>query len=403
MMIWGSYFGSDILVSWVARAAIAPVAARTRSGSSPHLDNPDFARCMVGWAHHPQEAGMPEIQLSFTMEREPFKGVDVNDASAMRDVARAVAEESFHVRGKLAPVIRSYGADFVEIVPLGKIVDLGEESQLAAIFRSLAERPGVVRRFREGDLVFKVDDVSRRAIGVFEHLGGERWWVAWRMVGVGPAEIGTMLGDWTEATGEGLDGLPEPFHEWFDIGTVELGPLHTGPIKPVEDDVRMYPLELAKDFQMWPNAETFAEMLGRSLEAEVLRQGIAYLLFFSYAGKQGYRWEFRTKVPVSPDDIARGIAKQARPHALAWCWIGIAKVDGVDHRAFFVLGQIGDRQARRVAPIHLQPGRPPSMKPALVQVREHAGQNGWLGVEPADGFELYMLGWHGLPQGEPEG
>lgn len=346
---------------------------------------------------------MPELQISFTMEREPFAGTDVHDAAAMQALVQAFAELQFHLRGQLPPVLRCYGAAFVELVSLDKIVDLGEEAQLAAVFRSLAERPGVVRRFREGDLVFRVDDTSRRAIGVLEHLGGERWWVTWRMVGVGRGEIGVMLGEWTEAAGEGLEGLPEPFQEWFDIGTVELGPLKSGPLNPTADDVRMYPLELPAEFQLWPNAEAFADALGRSMEPEVLSKGIGCLLFFSYRGREGCRWEFHTKVPVGPDDVARGIARQVKPDALACCWLGIAKVDGVDHRAFFVLTQIGDRQARRITAIDLQPGRPPVMKLALMHVREKVGANGWFGVEAADGFEMFMLGPRGLPQAEGEG
>lgn len=72
-------------------------------------------------------------------------------------------------------------------MPVDKAEDLGKETILAALFRDLGRRDGVVRAFRQGERHVDVDGRNRRAAVVVEaDFTTGAWWLAWRARSTNP-------------------------------------------------------------------------------------------------------------------------------------------------------------------------------------------------------------------------
>jgi hypothetical protein len=107
------------------------------------------------------------------------------------------------------------------------------ERVIAASFRSVGDRPEVLRRFRTGEVLVTHDGAMRRCAAVLEHLptaaDPDAWWLAYRPFGQGELGVGVLHEGWYAAQGRALDTLEEPFRSWLDAGGAAIEAMQTGP------------------------------------------------------------------------------------------------------------------------------------------------------------------------------
>ncbi len=340
------------------------------------------------------------MELSFRIAREPSDAPSLAEESELRRYMVEAVTRAFLENSRLASACRGFGDGFVDVVLLDGLVRVGEEAFLAAVFRGLSDRPGVARRFREGELVYEADGELRRAIGVVEHLDDDSWWLSWA-----PAPAGEPLGAWVESTGFGVWTLPPAFRAWLDQGHVIAGPMTTEPAVEAEAEVRMYPLHLSPGVRVPLAATILAEWLGRRFDHIVARGEASGVQVISIRGAEIARWEIVGQLPLSLDDLVRGIGARTAAEALAVMSVVSTEIDGVPCRAVALLVERDGRRAERLAPIEAaasasdEAPRRTGDRSWVRDLGEVGAPAGWLGVAPGEDPGLFVIGVEGL--GEP--
>lgn len=340
-----------------------------------------------------------EHQIHLEGDRRPLFG-DVHDKTALRGWALTNAESEVGMTGRLRSTLVYALEGQSEHMPIDKAEDLGKEALIAALFRDLARRDGVLRAFRQGERHIELDGRYRRAATVLElDLANGSWWLAWRLFGTGEAAVGVFHGEWVEAEGATLEELDEPFREWLDAGTattemkgqsLEPGPgedirCAAAPWPALPPDVVGVGTQLAQAF--------FPEFLQRPLDCQII-----------FACREGTieRWELRGRLALTIDDFARGIAAQAPTLAMAHLTPSVIELGGVTRRCYRMLVERAGHVGQFVLPLNILDGK---ITGGELKYRDEGpvpagGQ--WIGVPPEREVTLMAAGpvdGRDLPEG----
>lgn len=337
------------------------------------------------------------MELSFRIARQRFSGPSPEDEVGLRRFICEDVAEAFGASGRLPGLCRGFGEGFVDVVPIDGLVRVGEEAFLAALFRSLDERPAVTRRFREGEVVYEADGALHRAVGVLEHREDDAWWLAWARV-----EPGDSLGAWRELEGVGVWTLPPAFRPWLDQAHVRAGPMTTEPTDVADAEIRMYPVHLSSNVTIPVAPTMLAEWLGRRFDAVVGRGEASGMQILTLRGQEIARWEVIGQLPLSLDDLARALAERTRAEAVAVLTVVSTEIEGVPCRAVALVVERDGSRAQRLAPI--EPDARASDQPILRTgdrswVRDLGAVSpgaGWIGVPPGDDPGLFVIGVDGM-------
>jgi hypothetical protein len=359
---------------------------------------------------------MPEQeQFRIDIQRSPVEGVDpANSAGCRFWIRQQVAIRHLHAGG-VRPRFVYLRDGWLEEVDLTKLLEVGREETLARAFVAIGQREGISRRFRVGEaLVRDADGRMRRAVGALEHvprLSGEAagsgakegavegsWWLTYRFAGSERDGHGALHSDgWTDLEGDDVDGIPEGFREWLDVGRAELEsmeqreraePAGAGP------DVRVAIANLLRPLPEEP--KLIAGVIGGIVRDELRAQGMTCLLVFAITGHTLERWEVRGNLPCTQDDFMRSIASRDEG-IVAIGHVGLAnfEINGQPRRGFFCEIERGGRRGRWLLPM-LQEGDPlpqdtPGMEADLGALADDA--EGWLGVAPKVSMDFSVLGF----------
>lgn len=357
------------------------------------------------------------FRLKLDMKRTPLGGLDVSDDRAVREWAKRGVEGRVRMNGLLRQLARFVKDTTEEVAGLDAFLELGEEGRVAAVLRVAGRREGVRRVFREGEL--KIRDAGgqlRRAAALMELMergaadADDDWWVAWRFFGEGSAGVGNFHGEWIEHHGTGLEALDEvepAFREWVDDDRVEVtnSEFWEKPPEASPDfDLRMASLPPVPKRPDHPGE--LAVGIGRSMDAEVLRQGLTCHLIFLLTEGSLDRFEVRGEPPCTLDDLVRSLVALGPCHGVAMVSPGtFVGPGGETLRAVMTTAEQPGTplHIRRVRPIRLLPGKPPEPLSEVIQERALREGEGWFGVEPGVELGLHMLGPVGEPAEVPEG
>ncbi len=355
----------------------------------------------------PDEPEGEQIQLKLDLQRRPIaeRGLNVHDAAACRAWLHAQIAHQVYSEGSLAPTIRMLReGPTQEIADLEALVEPGKETILAALWRGLAQRPDIVRSFRLGELRLRDPDSGklRRAACAMElrpsTAPGEPdgWWCAQRFFGQGEAGVGTFWGEWREAEGTGVEALEEPLRRWLDDTKADI--VRT----EVEEQLARSPRDLDVRMAMLPpplalpqHPGELAVGIGRSMDAEVLAQGLScYLVFvLDAANSQLERWELNGELPCLLDDVIRNISRLGDCYAVALVTPGTIATPEGTRRAVHTIGELKGHpvRVRRILPVTFEAGEPVA-QPEVLQEMPIGEAQAWIGVEPETDLGLRMLG-----------
>jgi hypothetical protein len=137
-------------------------------------------------------------KLQINLNRKPAEGVPASSPEGARRWILGHVETQLVHGGRVPPRLMYLGDGWIETVDLQQLDPLGREEAIARLFVALgAQRPGVLRRFRVGEVLLRDEGRLRRAAAILEHVpdptgpegdGNEgaltgTWWAAHRFVG----------------------------------------------------------------------------------------------------------------------------------------------------------------------------------------------------------------------------
>jgi len=335
-----------------------------------------------------------ETMIEFGLEQRPLTDLDLSDTAAVRDWIKFHAERRISQFGTQHATVRFLSAGLQETGDLQALVEAGQpETALAAIFRQLAARPGVIRRFREGEVLVKDElGMPRRAVGVLEHLpgaDGDSWWVAYRFVVSGDGGVGVLVGNWIEREGAGLEALGKPFRDWLDAGDQEalayrLTP-GSRPPKPGDFTVSI----ATWDTSALGDAVAVADLIGQHTDGEILARGLDHHIVFVVLDGAVERWDLHGPPPCSLDDLIRNITAVADYWAVGLLQPDTVVLEGVERKAVSIYVEMAGRRAKRVLPVTFMPdGTLKGLGVALSDEGAVPAGEGWIGVEPSVDLNL---------------
>lgn len=332
--------------------------------------------------------------------RRPLPALDPDDDDAVRAFLLGCAEEQVRQTGGAATGFRFFTADTHEWAETGS-PDPGDERFHATCFRQLGQRPGVLRRVREGEARVVIAGRHRRAVGVLEwQPSGDAWWLAWRLMGEREGQVGVFFGDWAVSEGCGADALPEAFREWLQgepvesarvshrPGALNLGELLFGATRmgsPAPDD----PVAVL-------------DLMAPLANREVLENGLRGLQVFAFEGVVAEHYLFLGRLDSTLDDVVRNVACRGSPDAIVVVFAGVAAVGGEDRRSVMAVVELQDgRRAHRVIPVAWDAAGNVQLPRAYTRALPPAEPDDrWIGVEPAVRFDLTPLPLPGAPVAE---
>ncbi|MFZ5476689.1 MAG: hypothetical protein ACOZNI_07940 [Myxococcota bacterium] len=253
------------------------------------------------------------VETRLRFRRRPRPDLASVSADEVRAAVLRNAADLYLLAGRASPIVRFYGAGWEEELDLSdELEEGGREEACAAVLLQLAARPGVLHRFREGEVAID----RRRVLAVVELLDPAtlRWRLHRRRVGEGEAGCGVLLDDWSAVEGEGLEGLPEPIREWLDVGDAKMLEFHTdekrtGPPVPW---IRAAVLEVGGEVPA--GAVGMAAIVGQATDGELLARWLDCAPFFVLRGRTLERWEVRGEAACTQDDLIRELpAPRSRP------------------------------------------------------------------------------------------
>lgn len=334
-----------------------------------------------------------KLELQFERTGMP----DWQDAPIEQVRARILQflDDTVALRGKCPNQCLFVRAEAFDALELDGLVELGDESVLAAILRALTVSDGVRFGFRYGEAALPDAESNRRSVCVLQWVGGESdaWWLATRWLGEGEARTGLWHGAWRESSGSGLADLPEPLHEWFDAEKTEMGNLVPGETKPVEPDVRAAFMDWSEPLS--DDGKEIAQIVGERLgvDRELMTRGQPAILAFVWRTSVLERWEVKGRLPTDLDDFLRGVAAQEPTQAIALVHPCVVNLDGVQHRGFATVVQRHDVRVRRVLVMRMGPdGRPANFQAFIAEEVKFGENEGWIGVPPKNEMEFTAAG-----------
>lgn len=332
--------------------------------------------------------------------RRPLSALDSADDEAVRAFLLACAEEQIRHTGGAAAGFRFFTADTHEWAETGA-PDPGDERFHATCFRQLGQRPGVVRRVREGEARVAIAGSHRRAAVVLEwQPPGDAWWLAWRLIGEREGQVGVFFGDWVVSQGTGVETLPEPFREWLEGEPVESARVSHRPGELNPGELLFGATRMAAPAPDDPVA--VLDLMAPLANREILENGLRGLQVFAFEGVVAEHYLFLGRLDGTLDDVVRNVASRGNPDAVVVVFAGVAAVGGEDRRSVMAVVELRDgRRAHRVIPVvwdaagnvHLPRAWTRPLPPAEPGDR-------WLGVPPALRFDLSPLPLAGGPIAE---
>lgn len=330
-----------------------------------------------------------EHQLHLEGDRRPIYG-DVRDTSALRAWMRTNADNEVALTGRLRSAFVYVMDGLSEHMPVGKAEDLGKETILAALFRDLAARDGMVRAFRQGERRVEVDGRGRRAAAIVElDLATGRWWLAWRLFGTGEASVGVFHGEWQEQEGASLEELDEPFREWLDAGTATIEMKGQSVTPGSTQDIRCATIPWPP---LPPDAAGVGVQIAQAFFPEFLRKPLDHLIVFACREGALERWELRGKLSLPTDDLIRGIAAQGSAEAMAFLTPSVIQLGGVTRRCYRMLVERSGRLAQLVLPLDIKDGK---VQGGELKYRDEGPVppgGHWIGVAPEREVNLTVQG-----------
>jgi len=335
-----------------------------------------------------------ETMIEFGLEQRPLHDLDLSDTPTVRDWIMFHAERRISMFGTQHPTVRFLSSGLQETGDLQALVEAGQpDSALAAIFHQLAARPGVIRRFREGEVLVKDElGMPRRAVGVLEYLPGDdgySWWLAYRFVATGDGGVGVPVGDWIQREGVGLEALGRPFRGWLDSGDQEaLAYRQTPEIRPPQ------PGDFTVSIATWDtstlgDAVAVADLIGQHTDGEILARGLDHHIVFVVLDGAVERWDLHGRPPCSMDDLIRNITGVADYWAVGLLQPDTAVVEGVERKAVAIYVEMAGRRAKRILPVTFMPdGTLRGLGVALSDEGTVPEGEGWIGVEPSVDLNL---------------
>ncbi len=322
------------------------------------------------------------------MTRAPLEDLDPADLPGVRLWLLALAAMRVIQEGRLAPGLRFLTGAIHEHVDLSDLSEV-DEPYIGWFFRELGRRPGVIRSFREGEMTLPEDDegTRRRAAVVLEiDVANDRYWLAWRHVGEKALRVGVVHGDWTESEGSVAD-LGPPFSDWLASGEVERGEVRESESDVELPDVMAGFAELATE-PVWTPAE-LAEVVGRVCDHDLVHHGLVGILVLVLRGRTVEKWLIEGRLPCSVDDVVRSIVRLGECDATVLVLAGVARVDGVDHRAYVATIECRGQRGQRIVPLHVESDGRITAPRALYRALPTPGVGeGWIGVEPGVVLQL---------------
>ena len=339
---------------------------------------------------------MPEIEnkrLNFPVTRTPLTDVDATDIAAVRTWLLDFTEHRVRNEGRLTPKFRYLHAKQQEVFEVGE-PELGEERHHAIFLRHLGQRPGVVRRFREGELLVEVDGAHRRAVVLMElDPNGltDAWWVAWRLMGEREGRVGVFHGDWVTVEGLGALMFPEACADWFPRGEVVTSEMSETPTELPMPEILMAVAGMLKPIAQDPLVAL--EVIGHLTDADIVKNGLNGIQVIAFRGLSVEQFLIRGRSLLDVDDLIRAIAQQGDTDAIAVIVPGIMNLDGLDTRAIIELAEVRDgRRAQRAMPVKLKPdGTLDNPRFWTVMVPAAELGEGWIGVPPTQEISLFPM------------
>lgn len=348
------------------------------------------------------------VGLRIDLQRHPFHEVPVDDVGGLRAHVQEQMEGRHVLFDKVPSCARFFGDGLEEILLLDGLVEVGHEALLVRLLLGVGERDGIVRLFREGEVLVRSDAGGlRRAVGVLELTpqgdGPPRWWLTWRLIGTGADGIGQWIGGWETVEGgpDDLAQVPEGFDEWVDVGTAKLEQMTLG-----EEQARPQSMTGGLCAYTGPapvDLEHAARILAPQSIPEVIRGGMAATHVFVLSEGQLETYRFETS-PLSQLDTIRNLVGRAdgTVHAVAVANLTALRTDDGVRRG---LGLVVEHDRKRLLLFsNLQPG--PDGKPELASQAQGYPQgaveeaDAWIGVPPSETIE-FGLDWMQAPGGIP--
>ncbi len=335
-----------------------------------------------------------ERKLNFPVVRTPLQGVDVEDIASVRAWLLQLTEHRVRNVGRLLPRFRYLHAGLEEVFDVGE-PDLGEEHHHAIFHRYLGQRPGVVRRFREGELRVEVDGSYRRAIVVMELDADDKpdaWWLAWRLIGEREGRVGVFYDEWVIAEGTGKAAFPEACADWFPRGEVVRSEMSEKPTELPMPEILVGLAPLVRPVPQDPMV--VLQVVGQLTDAEIAQTGLHGIQVIAFRGLTVEQFIVRGRFQFDVDDFIRTVAQQGdNIDAIALIMVGVMQLDGLDTRAIIAVAEVQDgRRARRAMPLRFGPNgsiEPPRFWASEMPQAEPG--NGWLGVAPTQDISLFPM------------
>lgn len=348
---------------------------------------------------------MAEIEnkrLNFPVTRTTLTGVDVADIAAVRTWLVALTEHRVRQEGRLVPKFRYLHEKVEEVFEVGEPA-LGEERHHPLFLRHLGQRPGVVRRFRESELLVEVGGSHRRAAVLMELDPpgvADGWWVAWRLMGEREGRVGVFHGEWVIAEGVGRLTFPEAIADWFPLGEVVKSEMQETPTEPPMPEIMMGLAPLTQPVAQDP--VVVLGVLGQLTDGDIARTGLSCLQVIVFRGLTAEQFLVHGRLLLDVDDLIRAIAAQGDADAIAVIVPGVMNLDGLDTRAIIAVAEVRDgRRAQRAMPVKVKPdGTLEVSRVWVMPVPAADPGKGWLGVAPTQEISLFPMPAKGMEMGE---
>lgn len=243
---------------------------------------------------------------------------------------------------------------------------------------------------RVGEILLRTDEGLMRHAAVVEiELAAEAdapeamgWWAAWRRIGVG-VDAGVLLGEWEERQGVGLQALPEPLRDWFDVGTSEVQAFGMDVKPQTESQAGMQWTRGSLGEPLPEDLTASAAALLQWAAPLLLGRKVRVPLVIAVRGAQLDRFELVGDLAASIHDLARTLAARVLADTVALVMPAVFSIDG-DHRPGWAL--VVERDGRRVQAGFAKP-RPGDTSGQsngyLNDLGEVPEDQRWLGVEPS--------------------
>jgi hypothetical protein len=347
------------------------------------------------------------LQVNVQLTRRPSE-CDPTEVDALRAWAKKNIEAHVGIQGKLPQIGRYFRTDAEEFGTLEGLVEMGKEDAVAIFWHQLGNREGIVTYLREGELNLPSEQGGRRRTAcILQALSREEWWLATRPFGTDRVGVGQLHEEWTERSGKGREDLPEELHDWFFSDRAEFKSVEEETFQPLTEGSDIRTAFLAPIPGKIGDAMQFALGIGRSMDNEVLSQGLTCHLVFAATEESLERWEIRGQLPCTLDDLIRNIVVRSSPNAVALITPGIFGTSQGNKRAVFAHAECADsaKRARRVLVLEFDASGQAKPAQELGQVRELEDADRWFGTAPDVELELSALGFDdgglgGAPIGE---